>query len=70
MKRNSIDSVFGRIGMVSEIKADGTIVFGGGNLTLTDIDTLSHIRINNITGQIFDDRSTHLWRGEDEAFKQ
>lgn len=60
MKRNSIDSVFDRIGVVSEIKADGTIVFRDGNLTPTDIDTLSHIRINNITGQIFNDRSTHL----------
>ena len=62
MKRNSIDSVFGRIGVVSEIKADRTIVFRGGNLTPTDIDTLSHIRINNITGQIFNDRSTNFSR--------
>lgn len=60
MKRNSIDSVFDRIGVVSEIKADGTIVFRGGNLTPTDIDTLSQIRINKITGQIFNDRSTYL----------
>ncbi|MFQ8731396.1 MAG: hypothetical protein ACLSAC_13725 [Enterocloster bolteae] len=66
MKRNSIDSFFDRIGVVSEIKADGTIVFRGGNLTPTDIDTLSHIRINNITGQIFDDRSTYL---EEESYE-
>lgn len=57
VKRNSMDSIFSRIGEVREIKANGTIVFGGGSLTQADIDTLSHIRINNITGQIFDDRS-------------
>ena len=56
----SIDSIFSRVGVVSEIKADGTIVFRDCNLTPTDMDTLSHIRINTITGQIFDDRNTYL----------
>lgn len=53
---DGMDSIFRRIGVVSDIKANGTIVFEGSNLTQADFDTLSHIRINNITGQIFDDR--------------
>lgn len=60
VKRNAIDSVFRHIGKIKEIRPDGSIVLEGNNLTQKDIDSLSHIRINNITGQIFDDRSTHL----------
>ncbi len=55
-----ISDVFAHIGKLKEIDLEGNIVFSDCVFTEKDIETIKHIRINNITGEIFDDRKTNI----------
>ena len=45
---------------IKSISSDGAITFDTEDLTKEDIEELSHLRINNINGVLFDDRDKPL----------
>jgi len=55
-----ISDVFKHLGKFKEITPEGDIVFSNNNFTEKDIETIKHIRMNAITGEIFDDRKVNI----------
>lgn len=53
---NDISNIIKHIGIFKGFD-DGNLIFDSGNLTDEDFETIKHIKINTITGLIFDDRS-------------
>ena len=54
---NKLPKVFqNKIERVDSMRDDGTIVFHMFELSEQDKEDLSHLRIDNITGHLFDDR--------------
>lgn len=53
---NAVRLFQSKIKGVKSISSDGTITFDTEDLTKEDIEELSHLRINNINGVLFDDR--------------
>lgn len=45
---------------IKSISSDGTITFDMEELTEKDKEELSHLRISNINGVMFDDRERHI----------
>lgn len=45
---------------IESISSDGTITFKTDKLTEQEVEDLSHLRMNAITGQIFDDRKASI----------
>lgn len=45
---------------IKSISSDGTITFDTEELTEKDKEELSHLRISNINGVMFDDRERHI----------
>lgn len=45
---------------IKSISSDGTITFDTEELTEQDKEELSHLRISNINGVIFDDRERYI----------
>ena len=53
---NAVRLFQSKIKGVKSISSDGTITFDMEDLTEKDMEELSHLRINNINGILFDDR--------------
>ena len=53
-------------GATFKVLSDGTVQFGlSEELTPEEIEDLSHLRLNNITGELFDDRENNVNECED-----
>ena len=53
---NEVRLLQSKIKGIKSISSDGTIIFDTEELTEQDVEELSHLRINNINGVLFDDR--------------
>lgn len=49
-----------KIKRIESISSDGSIIFETDKFTDQEIEELSHLRMNAITGQIFDDRENPI----------
>lgn len=45
---------------IKSISSDGIITFDMGELTQQDVEELSHLRISNVNGVLFDDRDKQI----------
>ena len=53
---NAVKVFQNKIERVDSMRDDGTIIFHMFKLSEQDEEDLSHLRIDNITGKLFDDR--------------
>lgn len=53
---NAVELFASKIKGIKNISMDGIITFDMEELTEQDVEELSHLRINNINGVLFDDR--------------
>ena len=45
---------------IKSISSDGVIIFEAETMTEREVEDLYHLRMNSITGQIFDDREVSI----------
>ncbi len=53
---NAVKVFKNKIERIDSMRDDGTIIFHMFKLSEQDMEDLSHLRIDNITGKLFDDR--------------
>ena len=53
---NAVKVFKNKIERIDSMRDDGTIIFHMFKLSEQDMEDLSHLRIDNITGNLFDDR--------------
>ena len=56
---NAVKVFQNKIERVDSMRDDGTIIFHMFKLSEQDKEDLSHLRIDNITGKLFDDREVN-----------
>ena len=57
---NAVKVFKNKIHRIDSMQDDGTIIFHMFELSEQDREDLSHLRIDNITGNLFDDREGYL----------
>lgn len=64
MEKNTILSVLSKLGDFIGFE-DGKLIFKGDKLSEDDMKSIGHIRINTMTGRVFDDRDFGSGEGSD-----
>lgn len=61
---NAVKVFKNKIERIDSMRDDGTIIFHMFKLSEKDVEDLSHLKIDNITGDLFDDREEYIGKNK------